>query len=76
MGWGRVPHTGYRKSSPGPTPFEAVVRFQKTADVLRQVEPEVMASNRRLLVNSKPLAKLTTQVCEGMRWVTIFGTPV
>jgi hypothetical protein len=53
-----------------------VVRFQKTADVLRQVEPEVMAWNRRLLVNSKPLAKLTTQVCEGMRRVTISGTPV
>ena len=76
MGWGRVPHTGVPKIVTRPHPIRGSGAVSKTTAVLRQVEPEVMAWNRRLLVNSKPLAKLTTQVCEGMRWVTIFGTPV
>ena len=76
MGWGRVPHTGVPKIVTRPHPVRGRGAVSKTAAVLRQVEPEVMAWNRRLLVNSKPLAKLTTQVWGGVGRVTIFGTPV
>mgnify|MGYP000255675427 CR=1 FL=1 len=35
-----------------------------------------MGWDRKQLVHCDSLAQMTTQVCEGMRRVTIFGTPV
>ena len=68
--------TGYRKSSPGPTPFKAVVRFSNPLTVHVRSHQAVVAWNRIPLVDSASFAKQTTQVCEGMRRVTIYGTPL
>jgi hypothetical protein len=75
MGWGRVPHTGVPKIVTRPHPIRghgAVLNppFAESCQSCGKV------LNQKPLVNNASLAKLTTQVCEGMRRVTIFGTPL